>query len=78
MIPNDRNIEYPELEGTDKDQRVQLLALLSTTSLTAPPEIQTWRAFSRHFELWQPGEPLPCPTTLWVKIFFLTPDLTLC
>lgn len=49
MIPNDRNIEYPELEGTDKDQRVQLLALLSTTSLTAPPEIQTWRAFSRHF-----------------------------
>lgn len=29
--PNYRNIEYPELEGTDKDHRVQLLALLSTT-----------------------------------------------
>ena len=57
-----KELEYPKLEGTHKDHRVQLLAPQSTTPNSNP---YVWKhcpnASSARGDAHSPGQPVPCP-----------------
>lgn len=69
-------VEFPELEGTYKDQvRVQLLALHRTALRTTPCYLRCCPHTSWTLSGWRcehfPGEPVPVTNHTWVKKLYL-------
>ena len=76
-----RITEYPELEGTRKDHRVQLLAPQRTTQKSNPMPERTVQTLLELQQAWchdhYPGEPVPVLSHPLVIKLFLIPNLNL-